>query len=259
MHLGYLISQYPAVNHTFILREIRTLRTLGFDVRVVSIRETRPNLGATQPGGGRGISPDLCGFGRRTAAHPGRPSARLIPRAPRLTPQPSGMRVRLGGWDVRRAAAHVGYFAEAVVAGDHLVRLRRRPFSHALRFHSRPHRRAPFPAAFLPHHPWAGRVQRCGPVPHGRKGGAGRLCGDHQPLRLQPGHAGQRAPALGQNPCPAVGRRSGSLRSTGASRPRYELGPFKILSVGRLAAAKAYHMLIAALLRGSSSRDGRWN
>src|ERR1035441_4771161 len=37
--LGYLVSQYPAVNHTFILREIRTLRTLGFDVRVVSIRK----------------------------------------------------------------------------------------------------------------------------------------------------------------------------------------------------------------------------
>ena len=36
--LGYLVSQYPAVNHTFILREIRTLRRLGFDIRVVSIR-----------------------------------------------------------------------------------------------------------------------------------------------------------------------------------------------------------------------------
>jgi hypothetical protein len=37
--LGYLVSQYPTVSHTFILREIRTLRALGFDVRVVSIRQ----------------------------------------------------------------------------------------------------------------------------------------------------------------------------------------------------------------------------
>lgn len=36
--LGYLISQYPAVNHTFILREVRQLRELGVDIRVASIR-----------------------------------------------------------------------------------------------------------------------------------------------------------------------------------------------------------------------------
>ena len=36
--LGYLISQYPAVNHTFILGEVVELRKAGFDVRVVSIR-----------------------------------------------------------------------------------------------------------------------------------------------------------------------------------------------------------------------------
>ena len=35
--LAYLVSQYPAVNHTFILREIRGLRELGLDVRVASI------------------------------------------------------------------------------------------------------------------------------------------------------------------------------------------------------------------------------
>jgi glycosyltransferase involved in cell wall biosynthesis len=36
--IAYLVSQYPAVNHTFILREIRQLRQLGFDVRVASVR-----------------------------------------------------------------------------------------------------------------------------------------------------------------------------------------------------------------------------
>src|SRR5437868_8724781 len=36
--IAYLVSQYPAVSHTFILREIRELRRLGFDIRVASIR-----------------------------------------------------------------------------------------------------------------------------------------------------------------------------------------------------------------------------
>ncbi len=38
VRLAYLVSQYPAISHTFILREIRRLREVGFDVRVASIR-----------------------------------------------------------------------------------------------------------------------------------------------------------------------------------------------------------------------------
>jgi glycosyltransferase involved in cell wall biosynthesis len=38
VRLAYLVSQYPAISHTFILREIRGLRELGFDVHVASIR-----------------------------------------------------------------------------------------------------------------------------------------------------------------------------------------------------------------------------
>jgi colanic acid/amylovoran biosynthesis glycosyltransferase len=36
--LAYLISQYPAANHTYILREIRTLRSQGFEIESFSIR-----------------------------------------------------------------------------------------------------------------------------------------------------------------------------------------------------------------------------
>lgn len=35
--LAYLVSQYPAVSHTFILREIRGLRDLGFSIDVASV------------------------------------------------------------------------------------------------------------------------------------------------------------------------------------------------------------------------------
>ena len=41
--LGYLISRYPAISHTFILREIQELRKLGFSIDVASINnDSRP-------------------------------------------------------------------------------------------------------------------------------------------------------------------------------------------------------------------------
>ena len=38
IQMAYLVSQYPAANHTFILREILELRRLGFEIHVASIR-----------------------------------------------------------------------------------------------------------------------------------------------------------------------------------------------------------------------------
>ena len=35
--LFYLVSQYPAISHTFILREIRHLRAAGFAINIASI------------------------------------------------------------------------------------------------------------------------------------------------------------------------------------------------------------------------------
>src|ERR1700761_4830713 len=38
MHIGYVISRYPAVSHTFIQREVLGLRKLGWTVTTFSIR-----------------------------------------------------------------------------------------------------------------------------------------------------------------------------------------------------------------------------
>jgi len=38
LKIAYLLSQYPAVNHVFMLREVRFLRQLGIDIQVASIR-----------------------------------------------------------------------------------------------------------------------------------------------------------------------------------------------------------------------------
>lgn len=49
MRLGYLVSRYPAVSHTFILREVLALKEHGIDVSVASInRPDRTLEGLTQ-------------------------------------------------------------------------------------------------------------------------------------------------------------------------------------------------------------------
>jgi glycosyltransferase involved in cell wall biosynthesis len=40
--IGYVLNQYPAISHTFILREIRALRELGIDVDTFSIHRSDP-------------------------------------------------------------------------------------------------------------------------------------------------------------------------------------------------------------------------
>ena len=50
MKIAYLVSRYPSVHHTFILREIRTLRGLGWEIPVVSIRRPIGVLGPEERG-----------------------------------------------------------------------------------------------------------------------------------------------------------------------------------------------------------------
>jgi colanic acid/amylovoran biosynthesis glycosyltransferase len=45
LKIAYLLSQYPAVNHVFMLREVCSLRKLGLDVQVASIRNADRNPG----------------------------------------------------------------------------------------------------------------------------------------------------------------------------------------------------------------------
>jgi colanic acid/amylovoran biosynthesis glycosyltransferase len=43
VRIAYLLSQYPAINHTYLLREVKELRKLGLEIRVASIsRPGRP-------------------------------------------------------------------------------------------------------------------------------------------------------------------------------------------------------------------------
>ncbi len=41
MQIAYLLSEYPTLGHTYLLREVRELRALGWDIQTVSIRKPK--------------------------------------------------------------------------------------------------------------------------------------------------------------------------------------------------------------------------
>ncbi|MDQ3255486.1 MAG: glycosyltransferase family 4 protein [Acidobacteriota bacterium] len=126
MSIAYLVSQYPAINHTFILREIRQLRAAGFDIRVISIAapdrpseqmntDEQEEAAQTYHVKPRGISGAL-------GAHLSTLIARPLGYLRGLV-----YALRLGRLDVRKTLSHVLYFVEAVMVGH---QLRQQRLSH---------------------------------------------------------------------------------------------------------------------------------
>lgn len=120
-HLAYLVSRYPAVSHTFIVREVRHLRAKGLDIRVASIND-----------------PD-CSDADLTAEERAEASAAyyvkregwrgvLKAHAEMLVTRPgaylSGLRysLRLGGSDLRKLLYALFNFIEAILIGRWMSR-----------------------------------------------------------------------------------------------------------------------------------------
>jgi len=119
MRIAYLVSQYPAINHTHILREIRQLRAIGFDVRAISIAapdrplermntDEQEEAAQTYYVKPHGISGAL---GAHLSTFATRPLGYLRGLAYAL---------RLGRLDARKMLSHVLYFVEAVMVGHRL-------------------------------------------------------------------------------------------------------------------------------------------
>lgn len=119
MKLGYLVSQYPAVNHTYLLREIRGLRSLGFDITVISIAPPdRPP---------ERLTPEERAEAALTRTVKTAPLARIAAAhvltfctRPLCYLRGLGTALRLGR-GFRSALFHLLYFAEAVIAGGWLL------------------------------------------------------------------------------------------------------------------------------------------
>ena len=119
--LAYLVSEYPGVSHTFILREISRLRAMNCDIRVASINqcqrqaaqlteEERQEMASTYYVKSAGISGAL-------RAHwfvlISRPIAYL---------RGLSFALRLAGADIKRLIFAIFYFIEAVMLGRWMER-----------------------------------------------------------------------------------------------------------------------------------------
>jgi colanic acid/amylovoran biosynthesis glycosyltransferase len=121
MKLGYLVSQYPAVSHTFVLREVRALRRRGLDVQVVSVRRCDRPLSL--------LSPDEAEEAARTfsimdagVAHALLANLRVLCRHPLRYLKGLSYAWKLSRGTPKLIAMYTAYFLEAMVAGDHFAR-----------------------------------------------------------------------------------------------------------------------------------------
>lgn len=124
--LLYLIGQYPAINHSYLLAEIRHLRALGIEVTVASI--SPPDRPPEE------LRPEELEESARTYYVKSVPMLRAaFENLLELLTHPlrylRGLlfTLKLGSGRLRRTAYHLAYFAEAVLVGRHM---RRHGISH---------------------------------------------------------------------------------------------------------------------------------
>ena len=121
MRIAYLVSQFLAVNHTYLVREVTTLRTLGFDILVISVAPPdRPfeQLGpAEQEEAGRTLNIKSTTLWMAGWIH-------LVTLLSRPAGYFAGLltAVRLGMPVISDILHHLFYFGEAVIAGYWLTR-----------------------------------------------------------------------------------------------------------------------------------------
>jgi colanic acid/amylovoran biosynthesis glycosyltransferase len=121
MKLAYLLSQYPTIGHTYLLRELRELRGLGWDIPTVSIRAADRNpdamLEQERQEAARTFYVLKAGMRRMLLDH-----ARLLCTHPHQFFTALAFAIRMGHFHPRVTAYSLAYFAEAVVAGSWMMR-----------------------------------------------------------------------------------------------------------------------------------------
>ncbi|MCA1615394.1 MAG: glycosyltransferase [Acidobacteria bacterium] len=252
--MAYLVSQYPAVNHTFILREIRQLRALGFDIHVISI------AAADRPPG-RLEADERDEAARTFYVKPGGFRGALAAHAATLVSRPAGYlrglahALKAGRLDPFKTVSQLAYFAEAVVVGRRMGRIGvshvHSHFSSTVALHAA--RVFPVTMSLTIHGPAEfddaagfrlaekiGRASFVCAISNFARSQLMKVSGyeDWEKIEVAP---------LGIDP------------AVFAPRPfRESPAPFEIICVGRLAAVKAQHVLVAAVDRlARAGRDVR--
>jgi colanic acid/amylovoran biosynthesis glycosyltransferase len=249
--VAFLVSQHPAINHALLLREIRELRSLGMDIRTVSIRAADRSLNE--------LSPDEQDEQARTFyVKPLGAGGALQIHLPFLMQHPSRylngllFAISLSAWNLPKAFALVGYFAEAVIIGEWMRRnelghihvqysstvglLLRHvfPVELSISFHGPDEFNDPI-GFWLPQKIEASHFVRA--ISFFARSQLMKSCDSRNWDKIDVAY-------MGVDP------------STFRPRPfRAQPAPFELLCVGRLAPVKAQHILLSAVER--LKRDGR--
>ena len=121
IRIAYLVSQYPAVNHTFILREIRELRKLGAELYVASISDAdRPTEKMTEDEREEALATYFVrsvGTMKIIGDHLAALFARPINYFQGLI-----YALKLGAFHPKRTISALFYFAEAIIVGRWMER-----------------------------------------------------------------------------------------------------------------------------------------
>jgi colanic acid/amylovoran biosynthesis glycosyltransferase len=126
LRIAYFLSRYPAVSHTFFLKEVLGMRERGLEVEVASInppdrpRKDLPEIEATESDQTYYVKP----------SGPALVALRILAiavRNPAVTARGLIAALRLGGWDLKSRAYALFYLAEAMLVGHWM---RRRSLKH---------------------------------------------------------------------------------------------------------------------------------
>ena len=243
--MAYLVSQYPAISHTFILREVLALRQLGFEISVASINSAdRPPAGMTKEEKQeteRTLYVKRVPVLRLLACH-----LRQLLRSPSRYFAALFFALRSGGCDLRGVAYGFFYFAEAAVIAEWMRTLGLN--------HLHVHFATPASAVGL----IVSRLSGCGLsiTVHGpdefydvsryrlaeKIAGASFLCAignfaRSQLMKLSPVEHWSKFEVT------PLGVDTASF----SRQHRYHEAPFEILCIGRLVPAKGQHILISAV------------
>jgi len=117
--LLYLVGQFPAINHTYILEEVKLLRNLGFDISIASV--SPPDRPVEE------MNEEERDETARTYYIKSLPVAQMVllsltefVQHPVSCLRGLFFAVQLGGSSVRQIAYHLAYFAEAVLVGRYM-------------------------------------------------------------------------------------------------------------------------------------------
>jgi colanic acid/amylovoran biosynthesis glycosyltransferase len=159
--LAYLVSEYPAFSHTFILHEVLRLKALGFFIRVASINA--PDRAPAQFTADEAAEAQLTYYVKSDGARGALKALSFaLLRRPLKTVRGLFYALGLGGTDLRKIGYGLFYFIEALMVGAGCaagLRPSACPFRDA-GLHRRADLQAALPHRLFVHGARAGRVLR---------------------------------------------------------------------------------------------------